>query len=174
MVAVRKQLVQTKIPAAQKISELSSSILVRELIVSPRSENPWLLLLKYSEYLQQLYSLDTWCLTGQTNVLRSDTTSNRINHTACQIWPTMQHISCALIDSSTLKTSSISTNSWCPEPFKTLQETSYTLLGVQINFSFMIHLMPTWYFESFCMDHPYGNIINITVHKYFALCLKIP
>ena len=165
-----KHLVQTKIPAAQKISEISSSILVRELIVSPNSENPGLLLLKYREYLQKLYSLDTWCLTEQTNVLRSDTTSNRINHTACQIWPTMLHISCALINSSTLKTSSISTNSGGPELFKTLQETS---LGVQINFSFMIHLMPTWYFESFWTDHPYGNIINIEVHKYFALCLKI-
>ena len=61
--------------------------------------------LKYMEYLQKLYSLHTWCLTEQTNVLRSDTTSNRINHTACYIWPTMMHISCALINSSTLKTS---------------------------------------------------------------------
>ena len=52
------------------------------------------------------YSLDTWCLTEQTHVLRSDTTSNRINHTACQIWPKMLHISCALMNSSTLKTSS--------------------------------------------------------------------
>ena len=86
------------------------------------------------EYLQKLYSLDTWCLTEQANVLRSDTTSNRINHTACQIWPTMLHISGALINSSTLKTSSISTNSWGPELFKTLQETSYILLGVQIIF----------------------------------------
>ena len=119
------------------------------------------------------HSLDTWCLTEQTNVLTSDTTSNRINHTACQIWPTMLHISCALINSSTLKTSSISTNSWGPELFKTLQETSYILLGVQINFSFMIHLMPTWYFKSFWMDHPYDNTINIKVHKYFALCLKL-
>ena len=59
------------------------------------------------------------------------------------------------------------------ELFKTLQETSYILLGVQINFSFMIHLMPTWYFESFWTDHPYDNIINIQVHKYLALCLKI-
>ena len=136
------------------------------------SENPGLLLLKY---LQNLYSLDTWCSTEQSNVLRSDTTSNRINHTACQIWPIMLHISCALIMliNSTLKTSSISTNSWDPELFKTLQETSYILLGVQINFSFMIHLMPTWYFESFWTDHPYDNIINIKVHKYFALCLKI-
>ena len=41
--------------------------------------------LKYREYLQELYSLDTWCLTEQTNVLRSNTTSNRINHAACQI-----------------------------------------------------------------------------------------
>ena len=124
--------------------------------------------LKYREYLQKLCPLDIWCLTEQTNVLRSDTTSNRINHTACQIWPTMLHISCALINSSTLKTSSISTNSWGPELFKTLQETSYILLGVQINFSFMIHLIPTWYFESFWTHH----IINIKVHKYFALCLK--
>ena len=107
-----------KIPAAQKISEISSSILVRELIVSPHCENPGLLLLKYREYLQKLYSLDTWCLIEQTNILRSDTTSNRINHTACQIWPTMLHISCALINSSTLKTSSISTNSWGPRTFQ--------------------------------------------------------
>ena len=42
MVAVRRQLVQTKIPAAQKIPEISSSILVRELIVTPHSENPGL------------------------------------------------------------------------------------------------------------------------------------
>ena len=43
----------------------------------------------------------------------------------------MLHISCALItgNSSTLKTSSISTNSWGPELFKTLQETSYIPLG---------------------------------------------
>ena len=129
---------QRKIPAAQKISEISSSFLVRELIVSPHSENPGLLLLKYSEYLQKLDSLDTWCLTEQTNVLGSNT-SNRINHTACQIWPTMLHISCALINSSTLKTSSISTISWGPELFKNLQEISYILLDVQINFSFMIH-----------------------------------
>ena len=129
--------------------------------------------LKYREYLQKLYSLDTWCLTEKTNLLRSDTTSNRINHTACPIWPTMLHISCALINSSTLKTSSISTNSWDPWLFKTLQETSYILLGVLINFSFMIHLMPIWYFESFWTHHPYDNIINIKVHKYFALCLKI-
>ena len=89
-----------KIPAAQKISEICSSILVREFIVSPHSENAGLLLLMYRKYLQKLYSLDTWCLTEQTNVLRSDTTSNRINcHTACQIWPTMLHISCALINS---------------------------------------------------------------------------
>ena len=108
--------------------------------------------LKYREYLQELYSLDTWCLTEQTNVLRSDTTSNRINHTACNIWPTMLYISCALIN-STLKTSSISTNSWSPELFKTLQETSYILLGVQINLSFMIHLIHTWYFESFWQYH---------------------
>ena len=133
--------------------------------MNPHSENPGLLLLKYREYLQKLYSLDTWCLTEQTHVLRSDTTSNRINHTACQIWPTMLHISCALINPSTLKTSSISTNLWGPELFKTLQETSYLLLGVQINFPFMIHLMPTWYFESFWTDHPYHNIINIKVHK---------
>ena len=125
MVAVRKQLVQTKIPAAQKISEISSSTMVRELTVSPHSENPGLLLLKYREYLQKLYSSDTRCLTEQTNVLRSDTTSNRINHTACQIWPTMLHIICALINSSTLKTSSISTTLWGPELFKTLQKTSY-------------------------------------------------
>ena len=138
--------------------------------MSPHSENPRLLLLKYREYLQKLYSLDTWCLTEQTNVLRSDTTSNRIDHTACQIWPTMLHISCALINSSTLKTSSISTNSWGPELLKTLQKTPYipVLLGVQINFSSMIHLMATWYFESFWTDHPYDNIINIKVHKYFG------
>ena len=84
---------QRKIPAAQKISEISSSILVRELIVSPHSENPGLLLLKYRKYLQKLDSLYTWCLTEQTNVLRSNTTSNGISHTTCQIWPTMLHIS---------------------------------------------------------------------------------
>ena len=108
--------------------------MVRELIVSPHSENPGLLILKYSEYLQKLYSLDTWCLTEHTNVLRSHKTSNRINHTACQLWPTMLHISFALIKFSTLKTSSISTNLWGLELFKTLPETSYILLGVQIIF----------------------------------------
>ena len=91
--------------------------------------------LKYREYLQKLYSLDTWCLTEQTNVLRSDTTSNRINHTAWQIWPTMLHINCALINSSTLKTSSISTNLRGPELFKILQETSYILLVVLLSTS---------------------------------------
>ena len=96
---------QRKIPAAQKISDISSSILVKELIVSRHSEKPGLLLLNYREYLQKLYSLDSWCLTEQTNVIRSDTASNRINHTTCQIWPTILHISCALINSSTLKTS---------------------------------------------------------------------
>ena len=158
---------QRKIPAAQKISEISSSILVMELIVSPHSENPRLLLLKYREYLQKLYSLDTWCLTEQTNVLRSDTTSNRINHTACQIWPTMLHISCALI-SLTPQHSKLSRgaqNFWV----KTLQETLYILLGVQINFSFMIYLMPTWYFKSFWTHRPYDNIINIKFHKYFSI-----
>ena len=129
--------------------------------------------LKYGEYLQKLYSLDTWCLTEQTNLLRSNTTSNKINHTACQVWPTMLHISCALIKSSTLKTSKYFNKLMGPRTFQTLQETSYILLGVQINFSFMIHLMPTWYFESFCMHHPYDNIINIKVHKYFAWFLKI-
>ena len=120
--------------------------------------------LKYREYLQNLYSLYTWYLTEETNV--SDTTSNRINHTACQIWPTMLHISCALISSSTLKTSSISTNSWGPELFKTLQETSYTLLGVLIFHSWFI-----WY--PLDISRAFDNIINIKVHKYFALCLKI-
>ena len=87
----------------ENIIEIYSSILVREVIASPHIKNLRLLLLKYREYLQKFYSLDTWCLTEQTNVLRSDTTSNRINHTACLIWPTMLHISCALINSSTLK-----------------------------------------------------------------------
>ena len=175
MVAVRKQLVQTEKDSCspEHIKKISSSILVRELIVSPNSENPGLLLLKYREYLQKLYSVDTWCLTEQTNVLRSDTTSNRINHTACQLWPTMLHISCAPINSSTLKTSSISTNSWGPELFKTLQDQTSYYCVFRLNFSFMIHLMPSCYFESFWMDRPYGNIINFKVHKYFALCLKI-
>ena len=131
----------------------------------------------YREYLQKLYSLDTWCLTELTKVLtlllRSDTTSNRIHHTAWQIWPIMLRISCALINSSTPKTSSISSNLWSPELFKTIQETSYILLGFQISCSCMIHLIPTWYFESFWTHHPYDNSINIRVHKYFALCLKI-
>ena len=97
---------QRKTPAAQKISEIypHRSWLGNWL---------WALIVKiqgycylnYRGYLQKLYSLDTWCLTEQTNVLRSDTTSNRINHTAYYIWPTMLHISCALINSSTLKTS---------------------------------------------------------------------
>ena len=52
--------------------------------MSPHSENPGLLLLKYREYLQKLYSLDTWCLTEQTNA-------------------TMLHISCARINSSKLQ-----------------------------------------------------------------------
>ena len=57
MVAVWKQLVQTEITAAQKISEIYSSIMVRELIVSPHSENSALMLLKYREHLQKLYFL---------------------------------------------------------------------------------------------------------------------
>ena len=32
--------------------------------------------------------------------------------------------------------------------------------------------MPAWNFDSFWSDHPYDIIININVHKYFALCLK--
>ena len=71
--------------------------------------------------------------------LRSDATSNRINHTACYIRPTMLHISCALINSSILKTSSISTNSWGPELFKTGQETSYIL------FRLIFHSWFIWY-----------------------------
>ena len=82
--------------------------------------------LKYREYSQKLYFLDIWCSTEQTNVLRSDTTSNRINHTVCQIWPTMLHISCAHIN-STLKTSSISTNSWGPELFKPFKKHNFWL-----------------------------------------------
>ena len=70
---------------------------------------------------------------------------------------------CCFINSSTLKTSSISTNSWGPELFKTLQETSYILLGVQINFH-------SWFIWYFWMDHPYDNIINIKVHIY-QICL---
>ena len=138
----------------------------RELIVNPHSENPGLLLLKVQGVFTETLVF-RYLMFNRTNVLRSDTTSNRFNHTACYIGPTMLHISCALINSSTLKTSSISTNLWGPELFKTLQETSYMLLGVQINFSFMIH------FESFWTHHPYDNIIDIKVHKYFALCLKI-
>ena len=152
-----------KIPAAQKISKISSSILFREFIVSPHGENPGYC---YREYSQNLYSLDTLCLTEQTHVLRSDTTSNRINHTACQIWPTMLHISCALINSSTLKTLKYFNNLVGPITFQNPSRNIiyiyiYILLGVQMNFSFMIHLMPTWYFESFWTDHPYDNITNI-------------
>ena len=147
--------------------------MVRELIVSPHSENPGLLLLTVQGLFTETLLFRYLMFNEQTNVLRSDTTSNRINHTTCYIWPTMLHISCALINSSTLKTSSIWTNSLGPELFKTPQETSYILLGAQINFSFMIHLLPTWYFESFWTHHPYDNIINIKVHKYFASCLKI-
>ena len=44
---------------SHELSEISSAILAREVIVSPHSENPGLLLLKYREYLQKLYSLDT-------------------------------------------------------------------------------------------------------------------
>ena len=86
MVAVRKQLVQTEKDSCSP--ENIRNILIdpgsRELVVSPRSENPGLLLLKYREYLQKLYSLDT--LTEQTIVLRSDTTSNRINHTGSTLY----------------------------------------------------------------------------------------
>ena len=132
-----------KNPAAQKIPEISSLILVRELIVSPHSENPGLLLLKHREYLQKLYSLDTWCLTEQTNELRSNTTNNRINHTICQIWPTMLHISCALINSSTPQTSSISTNSW----------------GGAQNFS-----------KPFKKHHIYYWVFRLIFHSWFIWC----
>ena len=82
------------------------------------------------------------------------------------------HISWALTNSSTLKTSSISTNYWNPKLFLTLPELSWRSLGVEINDSFM-NLMPTWNFQSFQMDHPYDIIININVDKYIAWCLKI-
>ena len=92
--------------------------MVGELIVSPHSENPWLLLLKYREYLQKLYSLDTWCLTEQTNVLRSETPviESIIQHARygqlCGISAvpslTPQHS----------KLPSISSNSWGPELFR--------------------------------------------------------
>ena len=45
---------------------------------------------------------NTWSLTERTNVPRSDTTNNKSDHTSCQIWPTMLHISCVLTKSSTL------------------------------------------------------------------------
>ena len=143
--AVRKQLVQP-----EKDSRSPENIRNILIVGSLLGNWLWALIvkiqvycyLKYREYLQKTYSLDPWFLTEQTNVLRSDTASNRINHTACYIWPTMLHISCALINSSTLKTSSISTNSRGPELFKTLQETSYILLGVQIK---IFHSWFIWY-----------------------------
>ena len=119
--------------------------------------------LKCREYLQKLYSLDTSCLTERTNVLRSDT-SNRINHTACYIWPTMFHISCALINSSTLKTSSISTNSWVPELFKTLQETSYILLGV--------HSWFIWY--PFDISRAFECTIHMTISSTLKFTNTLP
>ena len=129
--------------------------------------------LKYREYLQKLYPLDTWCLTKQTNVLRSDTPviESIIKHARYGQLCCISAVPSLTPQHSKLP--SISTNSWGPELFKTLQETSYILLGVQINFSFMIHLIPTWYCESFWTHYPYDNIINIKVHKYVALCLKI-
>ena len=48
---------------------------------------------------------NTWCLTEQTNVPRPDTTNNRINRIAWQIWPTMLHVNCAFTNSSALKSS---------------------------------------------------------------------
>ena len=66
--------------------EKIKNILVRELIVSPHKENSGLLLLNYREHLQKFFSLNTlntWCLTEQTNVPRSDTTNNKIDHTVC-------------------------------------------------------------------------------------------
>ena len=172
MVAVLKQLVQTeRFLQPRKYQKYPHR--------SCLGNSLWALMVKiqgycYREYSQNLYSLDILCLTGQINVLRSDTTSNRINHTACQIWPTMLHISCALINSSTLKTWKYFNNLVGPRTFQNpSRNIIYILLGVQINFSFMIHLMPTWYFESFWTDHPYDNIINIKVNKYFALPLKI-
>ena len=124
--------------------------------------------LKYREYLQKLYSLDTWCLTEQTNILRSDTTSNRINHTACQIWSTMLHISCALINSSTLKTSSISTNLWGPELFKTLQESSYILLGVQIIF----HSWFIWY--PLDISRAFARTTHVTISSTLKFANTLP
>ena len=49
-------------------------------------ENPGLLLFKYREYLQKLYSLDTWCLTEQTNVLST------LKHYFYQIQPVIESI----------------------------------------------------------------------------------
>ena len=54
----------------------------------------------------------------------------------------MLHISCALINSSTLKTSNISTNSWGPELFKTLQET-YTCIYYWV-FRLIFHSWFIW------------------------------
>ena len=67
MVAVWKQLVQTENDFCSP--DQIRNIMVRELIVSPHEENPGLLLLKYREYLQKLYSLNT-CLTEETEVPR--------------------------------------------------------------------------------------------------------
>ena len=86
---------QRMIPGAQKRSE----ILVKELIVIPHKENSnsGLLLLKYGSINKNSTLWNTRCSSKQTNVPISDTTnSNRTDHIACQIWPTMLHISWAL------------------------------------------------------------------------------
>ena len=78
---------QRMIPGAQKRSE----ILVKE------NSNSGLSLLKYGSINKNSTLWNTQCSSKQTNVPISDTTnSNRTDHIACQIWPTMLHISWAL------------------------------------------------------------------------------
>ena len=114
---------------------------------------------QYREYLQKLYSLETWCLTEQTNVLRSDTTSYRINHTAWYIWPTMLHISCALINSSTLKTSKYFNKLVGPRTFQNpSRNTIYTIgwsdwffihdsFGTHLIFRGLLNAPPIWQYH---------------------------
>ena len=141
--------------------------------MSPHSENPGLLLLKYREHLQKLYSLDTWCLTEQTNVLRSNTTSNRINQYS--MTDMANNAAYQLCPHQLLHTQNFKYFNKLVGP-RTFQNPSRNIIyTIGCSDYFFIHDSfdaHTWYFESFWRDHPYDNIINIKVHKYLPYAWK--
>ena len=85
IMAVWKKLVRLRmIPVAQKRSEISwLGNWLRDL----KRKIQGYFLLKYREYLQKFYSLNTWCLTEHTNVPRSDTTNNKTFKERQQLQP---------------------------------------------------------------------------------------